>query len=155
MRILTFTNYPVSGLEVRLLVGFLIGTRSILSSSLYATDYSVIWIFTLNPFYCLYCLRLETRSKALTLPYPKCFRSTWRVRLTIATMKPCPHGWHLDPKKSCTCSASVVARYQKRISGRCLNGSSSPLHESVFSCSPHVINKWWLILAACHLTRED
>jgi hypothetical protein len=30
------------------LVGFLIGTRLIPSSSLYATEYSVIWIFVQN-----------------------------------------------------------------------------------------------------------
>ena len=34
---------------------------------------------------------------------------------------PCPYGYHGDSEKSCTCSANVVARYQKRISGPLLD----------------------------------
>src|SRR5262249_26474175 len=41
--------------------------------------------------------------------------------LLIAAMNPRPCGWHQDPEKSCTCSPSVVARYQKRISGPLLD----------------------------------
>jgi magnesium chelatase family protein len=36
-------------------------------------------------------------------------------------MNPCPCGWHGDAEKNCTCSANVVARYQKRISGQLLD----------------------------------
>jgi magnesium chelatase family protein len=36
-------------------------------------------------------------------------------------MNPCPCGYRGDSEKSCTCSASVVARYQKRISGPLLD----------------------------------
>ena len=32
-------------------------------------------------------------------------------------MNPCPCGWYGDPGKECTCSNSMVSRYQKRISG--------------------------------------
>jgi predicted ATPase with chaperone activity len=32
-------------------------------------------------------------------------------------MNPCPCGYFQDPEKNCTCSASVVPRYQKWISG--------------------------------------
>ena len=32
-------------------------------------------------------------------------------------MNPCPCGYYGDPFKQCTCSPSLVARYQKRVSG--------------------------------------
>jgi len=32
-------------------------------------------------------------------------------------MNPCPCGYYGDPFKECTCSLSLVSRYQKRISG--------------------------------------
>lgn len=39
----------------------------------------------------------------------------------IAAMNPCPCGYYGDPLKPCTCAASVVTRYQKRISGPLLD----------------------------------
>jgi magnesium chelatase family protein len=39
----------------------------------------------------------------------------------IAAMNPCPCGYAGDAEKTCTCSAAVVARYQKRISGPLLD----------------------------------
>ena len=36
-------------------------------------------------------------------------------------MNPCPCGWHGDPVRQCTCSLSMVSRYQKRISGPLLD----------------------------------
>jgi magnesium chelatase family protein len=39
----------------------------------------------------------------------------------IAAMNPCPCGYYGDPEKECTCSASMVAKYQKRISGPLLD----------------------------------
>ncbi|HJZ48204.1 MAG TPA: YifB family Mg chelatase-like AAA ATPase [Roseiflexaceae bacterium] len=39
----------------------------------------------------------------------------------IAAMNPCPCGYAGDAEKMCTCSPSVVARYQKRISGPLLD----------------------------------
>ncbi len=35
----------------------------------------------------------------------------------IASMNPCPCGYHGDPVKECTCSPSMVKGYQKKISG--------------------------------------
>ncbi len=41
--------------------------------------------------------------------------------MMVAAMNPCPCGNHGDPVKTCTCSASTVSRYQKRISGPLLD----------------------------------
>jgi magnesium chelatase family protein len=49
-----------------------------------------------------------------TLTFPANF-------ILIAAMNPCPCGYHGDAEKNCTCSANVVARYQKRISGPLLD----------------------------------
>ncbi|MBI4201482.1 MAG: YifB family Mg chelatase-like AAA ATPase, partial [Chloroflexi bacterium] len=35
----------------------------------------------------------------------------------VAAMNPCPCGYYGDPQKACTCSPTMVTRYQKRISG--------------------------------------
>ena len=37
--------------------------------------------------------------------------------MLVAAQNPCPCGFYSHPRKECTCSASAVARYQKRISG--------------------------------------
>ena len=39
----------------------------------------------------------------------------------IGAMNPCPCGYYGDPIKPCTCSAMVVTKYQKRISGPLLD----------------------------------
>jgi magnesium chelatase family protein len=39
----------------------------------------------------------------------------------IAAMNPCPCGYYGDPLKPCTCSSSIVTKYQKRISGPLLD----------------------------------
>jgi len=39
----------------------------------------------------------------------------------VAAMNPCPCGFYGDPLKPCTCSASTVTKYQKRISGPLLD----------------------------------
>jgi magnesium chelatase family protein len=45
-----------------------------------------------------------------SLTYPANF-------ILIGSANPCPCGYYGDPEKECTCSPSMVARYQKRISG--------------------------------------
>ena len=39
----------------------------------------------------------------------------------VAAMNPCPCGYYGDPLKPCTCSPSMVSKYQKRISGPMLD----------------------------------
>ena len=39
----------------------------------------------------------------------------------IGAMNPCPCGFYSHPTKECVCSAGLVARYQKRISGPLLD----------------------------------
>ena len=41
--------------------------------------------------------------------------------MLIGSMNPCPCGYYGDPVKECTCSAAMVSRYQKRISGPLLD----------------------------------
>ena len=41
--------------------------------------------------------------------------------MLIATMNPCPCGYHNDPEKDCTCSPTIVQKYWKRISGPILD----------------------------------
>src|SRR5262245_53178041 len=41
--------------------------------------------------------------------------------ILIGALNPCPCGYAGDAERQCTCSASVVARYQKRISGPLLD----------------------------------
>ena len=49
-----------------------------------------------------------------TVTYPANF-------MLIAAMNPCPCGFYGDPVRECTCSATAIARYQKRISGPLLD----------------------------------
>ena len=59
--------------------------------------------------------KVVTISRAQgTVTYPANF-------MLIAAMNPCPCGFHGDPVRECTCSATAIARYQKRISGPLLD----------------------------------
>lgn len=62
---------------------------------------------------------LEDREVTLaraagTLKFPSNFT-------LVAAMNPCPCGYYGDPRRACTCAASAVTRYQKRISGPLLD----------------------------------
>lgn len=59
--------------------------------------------------------KVVTISRAQgTITYPANF-------MLVAAMNPCPCGFYGDPVKECTCSATAIARYQKRISGPLLD----------------------------------
>ncbi|MEK7778330.1 MAG: YifB family Mg chelatase-like AAA ATPase [Chloroflexota bacterium] len=59
--------------------------------------------------------KVVTISRAQgTLTFPANF-------MLAAAMNPCPCGYHGDPQKACTCTPSMVTRYQKRISGPLLD----------------------------------
>jgi magnesium chelatase family protein len=59
--------------------------------------------------------KLVTISRAQgSLTFPANFQ-------LIAAMNPCPCGFYGDPVKPCTCSPSIVTKYQKRISGPLLD----------------------------------
>lgn len=59
--------------------------------------------------------KVVTISRAQgTLTFPANF-------MLIAAMNPCPCGYFGDPVKECTCSLTMVSRYQKRISGPLLD----------------------------------
>ncbi len=59
--------------------------------------------------------KVVTISRASgTITYPANF-------MLIGAMNPCPCGYYGDPIKECSCSASSIARYQKRISGPLLD----------------------------------
>ncbi len=59
--------------------------------------------------------KVVTISRAQgTITYPANF-------MLIGAMNPCPCGYYGDPVKECSCSASAIARYQKRISGPLLD----------------------------------
>ncbi|OGN92340.1 MAG: magnesium chelatase [Chloroflexi bacterium RBG_13_48_10] len=59
--------------------------------------------------------KLVTISRAQgSLTFPANFQ-------LIAAMNPCPCGFFGDPVKPCTCSPSIVTKYQKRISGPLLD----------------------------------
>jgi magnesium chelatase family protein len=65
-----------------------------------------------------------TREQA-TFTYPAQF-------LVVASMQPCPCGFFSDPVKACTCTASALANYQKRIIGPLLD------HFDIHIEVPHV-----------------
>src|SRR5215472_10517510 len=59
--------------------------------------------------------KVVTISRAQgTITYPANF-------MLVAAMNPCPCGFFGDPVRDCSCSATAIARYQKRISGPLLD----------------------------------
>ncbi|MGQ9549263.1 MAG: YifB family Mg chelatase-like AAA ATPase [Roseiflexus sp.] len=56
-----------------------------------------------------------TLSRAVgSITYPASF-------MLVAAQNPCPCGWYGDPERPCTCTASAVARYRRRVSGPLLD----------------------------------
>ncbi|ACL25185.1 YifB family Mg chelatase-like AAA ATPase [Chloroflexus aggregans] len=59
--------------------------------------------------------RIVTLSRAQgSITYPAAF-------MLVAAQNPCPCGWHGDPERTCTCSPTLVNRYQRRVSGPLLD----------------------------------
>ncbi|HEU5228728.1 MAG TPA: YifB family Mg chelatase-like AAA ATPase [Ktedonobacteraceae bacterium] len=59
--------------------------------------------------------KIVTISRAQgTITYPANF-------MLVAAMNPCPCGYYGDPVRECSCSATAIARYNKRISGPILD----------------------------------
>ena len=59
--------------------------------------------------------KVVTISRAQgTITYPANF-------MLVAAMNPCPCGYYGDPVRECSCSATAIARYNKRISGPILD----------------------------------
>jgi magnesium chelatase family protein len=58
--------------------------------------------------------------------------------MLVASANPCPCGYAMHPKKSCTCNQNQISKYQKRISGPILDRidlhiSVMPVDASEFS----------------------
>ncbi|MCU0493795.1 MAG: YifB family Mg chelatase-like AAA ATPase [Chloroflexaceae bacterium] len=59
--------------------------------------------------------RTVTLSRAVgSITYPASF-------MLVTAQNPCPCGWHGDSERQCTCSPSLVTRYQKKVSGPLLD----------------------------------
>ena len=99
--------------------GLVGGGRSLRPGEITLSHRGVLFLDELPEFNhaALESLRQPLEDKVVTITrvsgsvtYPASF-------MMVAAMNPCPCGFHTHPVKECTCSASTVARYQKRISG--------------------------------------
>ena len=62
-------------------------------------------------------LRQPLEDKAITISRAQGSLTFPANFMLVGSMNPCPCGYYGDPLKECTCSPSLVSRYQKRISG--------------------------------------
>ncbi|CAI7998377.1 Competence protein ComM [Geodia barretti] len=99
--------------------GLVGGGRSLRPGEITLSHRGVLFLDELPEFNhsALESLRQPLEDKVVTISrvsgsvtYPASF-------MMVAAMNPCPCGFHNHPVKECTCSASTVARYQKKISG--------------------------------------
>jgi magnesium chelatase family protein len=66
-------------------------------------------------------LRQPLEDKVVTISRARGSSSFPANFMLVGAMNPCPCGYFGDALRACTCSASVVTRYQKRISGPLLD----------------------------------
>ena len=66
-------------------------------------------------------LRQPLEDKAVTISRAQGSLTFPANFMLVAAMNPCPCGYYGDPAKACTCSASAITRYQKRLSGPILD----------------------------------
>ena len=99
--------------------GLVGGGRSLRPGEITLSHRGVLFLDELPEFdrTALESLRQPLEDKVVTISrvtgsvtYPASF-------MLVAAQNPCPCGYYSHPRKDCTCSASSVARYQKRISG--------------------------------------
>ena len=99
--------------------GLVGGGRSLRPGEITLSHRGVLFLDELPEFdrTALESLRQPLEDKVVTISrvtgsvtYPSSF-------MLVAAQNPCPCGFYSHPRKECTCSASAVARYQKRISG--------------------------------------
>ena len=62
-------------------------------------------------------LRQPLEDKVITISRAQGSVSFPANFMLVGAMNPCPCGYYGDPLRQCTCPASVVSRYQRRISG--------------------------------------
>lgn len=66
-------------------------------------------------------LRQPIEDKHVTISRAKVSMSFPSNFMLVAAMNPCPCGYYGDPVRECTCSTSVIRRYQQRLSGPLLD----------------------------------
>ncbi len=62
-------------------------------------------------------LRQPLEDRSVTISRARTSTSYPASFMLVGAMNPCPCGYHGDSQQQCTCGESVVARYQRRISG--------------------------------------
>lgn len=85
-------------------------------------------------------LRQPLEDKKVAISRAK-YRSTYPADfMLVATMNPCPCGFYGDPTKQCTCTASQIINYQRKISGPLLDRIDMVVNVSRIS-NQNLLNK--------------